>query len=99
MHMCCDPPSPPHTDQHLEASTKRTLMENEAMAAELSHHAVQSHELVAANSTLREQAAELRRLLAVANKTAQSTAAKNLLLQHTIKSILACLKEEARLNA
>jgi hypothetical protein len=32
-------------------------------------------------------------------RAVQSTASKNLLLQQTIKSILSCLKEEARLNA
>jgi hypothetical protein len=30
------------TDQHLEASTKRTLVENETMVAELAYHTTQA---------------------------------------------------------
>lgn len=59
----------PAADQHLEASTKRTIMENEAMAAELDYHAAASGRLVAANEALRAEAAELRRQLEVAGKT------------------------------
>lgn len=57
------------TDQHLEASTKRTIVENEAMAAELDYHAAASGQLVAANEVVRAEAAELRRQLDVAGKT------------------------------
>jgi hypothetical protein len=61
----------PAADQHLESSTKRTLVENESMAAELEYHAQQSNKLVAANNTLRAEAAELRREVEVAHKTGQ----------------------------
>ncbi len=56
-------------DQHLEDSTRRTLVENEAMAAELAYHAVSSRQLCAANDTLRAEAGELRRQVEVAQAT------------------------------
>jgi hypothetical protein len=34
--VCCA-----HADQHLESSTKRTLVENETMVAELAYHTAQ----------------------------------------------------------
>jgi hypothetical protein len=56
-------------DQHLEGSTKRTLAENQAMAAQLAYHEAASARLVEAHSAARADAAELRRQLGVAHKT------------------------------
>eukprot|EP00775_Hariotina_reticulata_P008321 gene8321-8506_t len=81
-------------DQHLESSTKRTLVENESMAAELEYHAEQSGKLVVANDALRAEVAELKREVEVGQKTVESTARKNMMLQQTIKAILQCLRED-----
>lgn len=56
-------------DQHLEGTTKRALLENEAVASELSYHSAQSARLMAANAALRQDAAELRRQAAIAQRT------------------------------
>lgn len=37
----CSPAHILHADQHLESSTKRTLVENETMVAELAYHTAQ----------------------------------------------------------
>ncbi|WIA34972.1 hypothetical protein OEZ86_013253 [Tetradesmus obliquus] len=86
-------------DQHLEGSTKRTLAENQAMAAQLAYHEAANARLVEAHTAARTDAAELRRQLGVAHKTVESTARKNLLLQQTIKAILRCLQQEGALAA
>jgi hypothetical protein len=64
----------PTTDQHLEGSTKRTLAENQAMAAQLAYHEAASARLVEAHTAARADAAELRRQLGVAHKTGGAAA-------------------------
>lgn len=64
------------SDQHLESSTKRTLVENEAMAAELAYQSAQSSRLAEANNTLRAETAEMRRELGIAHKTGEGAVIK-----------------------
>jgi hypothetical protein len=66
-----DPPSaaPTPADQHLEGTTKRAILENEAMVSELAYHSGQSARLMAANAQLRGDAAHLRRQAAIAQRT------------------------------
>jgi hypothetical protein len=72
-HPCVAPCSA--ADQHLEGSTKRTLAENQAMAAQLAYHEAASARLVEAHTAARADAAELRRQLGVAHKTGAANAA------------------------
>ena len=57
------------TDNHLEQTTKRTMLENDAMAVELGYHSAASERLMAANDTLRQEAMELKRQMELATKT------------------------------
>ncbi|GBF97785.1 hypothetical protein Rsub_10210 [Raphidocelis subcapitata] len=81
-------------DQHLESTTKRAILENEAMASELAYHSTQSARLMAANLQLRGDAADLRRQASIAQRTVESVARKNAALQRIIKAILAKLRED-----
>ncbi|KAI8470963.1 MAG: hypothetical protein J3K34DRAFT_508062 [Monoraphidium minutum] len=81
-------------DQHLEGTTKRALLENGAVASELAYHSAQSARLMAANAALRGDAAELRRQVAIAQRTGESVARKNAALQKIFKAILGKLREE-----
>jgi len=56
-------------DQHLEGTTKRAIVENEAMVSELAYHSAQSVRLMAANAQLRGDTADLRRQAAIAQRT------------------------------
>ncbi|KXZ48884.1 hypothetical protein GPECTOR_24g173 [Gonium pectorale] len=82
------------TDNQLEMTTKRTIMENEQMSIELSYQSRQTEKLLNKNSKLTEENAELRRQLELSQQTEEELARRNNLYQKTIKTLLAKLQDQ-----
>ncbi|EFJ51363.1 hypothetical protein VOLCADRAFT_103408 [Volvox carteri f. nagariensis] len=82
------------TDNQLEMTTKRTIMENEQMSIELSYQSRQTEKLLNKNSKLTEENAELRRQLELSKQTEEELARRNNLYQKTIKTLLGKLQEQ-----
>ncbi|GFR49769.1 hypothetical protein Agub_g11933, partial [Astrephomene gubernaculifera] len=82
------------TDNQLEMTTKRTIMENEQMSIELSYQSRQTEKLLNKNSKLMEENAELRRQLELSKQTEEELARRNNLYQKTIKTLLSKLQDQ-----
>mmetsp|Transcript_31038 Transcript_31038/g.73792 ORF Transcript_31038/g.73792 Transcript_31038/m.73792 type:complete len:572 (-) Transcript_31038:333-2048(-) len=80
------------TDNQLEVTTKRTIMENEQMSSELAYQSRQTERLMEKNSSLREEAADLRRQVELYKQTEGELAKRNHVYQKTIKTLLEKLK-------
>ncbi|KAL6749912.1 hypothetical protein V8C86DRAFT_2829192 [Haematococcus lacustris] len=82
------------TDNQLEMTTKRTIMENEQMSIELGYQSRQTEKLMSINTVLMEENSELRRQIALSKQTEQELARRNNAYQKTIKSLLTKMKEQ-----
>ncbi|KAG2430972.1 hypothetical protein HYH02_013505 [Chlamydomonas schloesseri] len=82
------------TDNQLEMTTKRTIMENEQMSIELSYQSRQTEKLLNKNNKLTEENAELRRQLELSKQTEEELARRNNLYQKTIKTLLSKLQDQ-----
>ncbi|KAG2424476.1 hypothetical protein HXX76_014528 [Chlamydomonas incerta] len=82
------------TDNQLEMTTKRTIMENEQMSIELSYQSRQTEKLLNKNNKLMEENAELRRQLELSKQTEEELARRNNLYQKTIKTLLSKLQDQ-----
>ena len=82
------------TDNQLEMTTKRTIMENEQMSIELAYQSRQTEKLLAKNQLVMEENSDLRRQLELSKQTEEELAKRNNVYQKTIKSLLTKLKEQ-----
>ncbi|DBA92593.1 hypothetical protein WJX77_006764 [Trebouxia sp. C0004] len=82
------------SENQLETLTKRTILENEAMAAELKYQSRQVEMMVVKNQALLTEKAELRRQGQLAEQTEQELAKKSQVFQKTIKNLLSKMMEE-----
>eukprot|EP00899_Mesostigma_viride_P020212 jgi/Mesvir1/28192/Mv04747-RA.1 len=80
------------TDNQLETTTKRTIMENEQMNSELSYQSRQTEKLLAKNQKLMDENAQLRREMALYRQTEEELAQRSHIQQKTIKTLFAKLK-------
>jgi hypothetical protein len=80
------------TDNQLEMTTKRTIMENEQMSAEVAYQSRQTSALVGQNQVLDARVAELKRALALSRDTQEELAKRNTVYQSTIKQLVRFLK-------
>jgi hypothetical protein len=76
------------TDNQLEVTTKRTIMENEQLSAELAFQGHQTSAAIAQNKTLDLRVSELRRALALSRETEDELAKRNTVYQRTIKQLV-----------
>ncbi|GAX79973.1 hypothetical protein CEUSTIGMA_g7412.t1 [Chlamydomonas eustigma] len=82
------------TDNQLEMTTKRTIMENEQMSIELAYQSRQTEKLLSKNNVLVDENGDLRRQLELSKQTEEELAKRNNVYQKTIKSLLSKLKEQ-----
>jgi len=82
------------TDNQLEMTTKRTIMENEQMSVELSYQSRQTEKLMSKNTVLVDENGDLRRQLGLSKQTEEELARRNNVYQRTIKSLLSKLDEQ-----
>lgn len=76
------------TDNQLELTTKRTIMENEQMTAEVAYQSHQTSAVIAQNKDLDGRIAELRRALNLSRETENELAKRNMVYQSTIKQLV-----------
>lgn len=81
------------TDAQLENTTKRTITENDHMAAELAYQSRQMEKLLSRNAELGAEVAELHRVADISRATHDTLAARNSMYQKTIKALLEKLKD------
>eukprot|EP00238_Polyblepharides_amylifera_P010930 CAMPEP_0196590072 /NCGR_PEP_ID=MMETSP1081-20130531/65461_1 /TAXON_ID=36882 /ORGANISM="Pyramimonas amylifera, Strain CCMP720" /LENGTH=518 /DNA_ID=CAMNT_0041913055 /DNA_START=52 /DNA_END=1605 /DNA_ORIENTATION=+ len=82
------------TDNQLETTTKRTIMENEQMSSELAYQSRQTEKLLHKNVSLVDETATLKRSLELSKQTEGELAKRNHVYQKTIKTLLAKLKQQ-----
>jgi hypothetical protein len=75
-------------NEQLENTTKRTILENERLAAELGYQSRQTEKLLKRQQLLLDEATELRRQLQVSSKTQDAMARRNHAYQKTIKTLV-----------
>ena len=80
------------TDDQLEATTKRTMRENEQMAAELAYQSRETERLLLRNAKLVEENRSVRRELALHRQTEAEMARRNHAYLRTIRGLLGKLK-------
>ena len=76
------------TDNQLEMTTKRTIMENEQMSAEMAYQSRQSTALLGQNQALDTRLVELKQALALSRETENELAKRNTIYQSTIKQLV-----------
>lgn len=84
------------TDNQLEVTTKRTIMENEQMSSELSYQSRQTEKLLEKNRKLLEDNGEYRRQMDLYKQMEVELAKRNHVYQKTIKTLLSKLKLSVR---
>lgn len=80
-------------DQRLDATTKQTICDNEAMAGELQYQGRHVQGLLGRNSALQKEVLDLRLALSIGRKNEEELAKKNLACEKTVDSLLARLDE------
>eukprot|EP00803_Ostreobium_quekettii_P003293 evm.model.scf_465EXC.1 EVM.evm.TU.scf_465EXC.1 scf_465EXC:6130-9534(-) len=76
------------TDNQLENTTKRTIMENEQMSSELAYQSRQTERLVGKNQELMEENAMMRRQVQLAQQAQEELARRNFVYQKSIRTLL-----------
>lgn len=79
------------TDNQLELTTKRTIMENEQMSAEMAYQSHQTNSVLAQNYELDKRMAQLKRELSLSRDTQDELSKRNLVYQRAIKHLVRCL--------
>lgn len=82
------------TDNQLETTTKRTIIENEQMASELAYQSRQTEKLMKQNQHLLAEHASMRRSAELSKQTETELAKRNHVYQKTIRNLLARLKAQ-----
>ena len=85
-------------DNQLDITTKRTIMENEQMHAELAYQSRQSEKIADRSKHIFAENAELRRQVELAKQTETELAKRGFVYQKTIKMLLTKAQEEAGLR-
>ena len=80
------------TDNQLETTTKRTILENEQMSSELAYQSRQTEKLLQKNEELLKQTADMRRKLDLFKQTEGELAKRNYIYQKTIKTLISKLE-------
>ena len=86
------------TNDHLKATTKRTIMENQQYFSELAYQSRQTEKLLLKNEKLLSENADYRRKLELNVQTEAELAKKNSTYQKTIKSLCAKLQQQGLHN-
>lgn len=81
------------TDDHLKATTKRTIMENQQFYSELAYQSRQTEKLLQKNETLLSENADYKRKLELSMQTEADLVKKNSVYQKTIKLLHSKLQE------
>lgn len=76
------------TDNQLEITTKRTIMENEQMSSELAYQSRQTEKLLEKNQQLLSESGNMRREIELARQTQNELAKRNFIYQKTIGSLV-----------
>jgi DNA polymerase III alpha subunit len=76
------------TDNQLEMTTKRTIMENEQMSAEIAYQSCQTNAVLSQNNMLDTRVAELKQALVLSRDTENELAKRNTVYQSTIKQLV-----------
>lgn len=76
------------TDNQLEITTKRTIMENEQMASELAYQSRQTENMLHHNEVLRDDNGDLKRQIELSKQTQDEFAKRNLVYQRTIHRLV-----------
>lgn len=76
------------TDNQLEITTKRTIMENEQMSSELAYQSRQTEKLLQKHQKTVNENASLRRQLELAVQTEEELAKRNFVYQKTIGTLV-----------
>eukprot|EP00803_Ostreobium_quekettii_P004601 evm.model.scf_1052.4 EVM.evm.TU.scf_1052.4 scf_1052:32928-39739(+) len=76
------------TDNQLEMTTKRTIMENEQMCSELAYQSRQTEKLLGRNQGLLDENSEVRRQVELARQTQEELAKRNFVYQKAIRTLL-----------
>jgi hypothetical protein len=76
------------TDNQLELTTKRTIMENEQMSAEIAYQSHQTDSILAQNRVLDKRLALLRRELTLSRATQEELSKRNIVYQRAIKHLV-----------
>ncbi|GMH42618.1 hypothetical protein BSKO_10537 [Bryopsis sp. KO-2023] len=80
------------TDNQLEITTKRTIMENEQMSSELAYQSRQTEKLLQKNQQLFDDNSDMRREMELARQTQEELAKRNFVYQKTISTLLSKMK-------
>lgn len=80
------------TDNQLEITTKRTIMENEQMSSELAYQSRQTEKLLQKNQQLLAESGDMHREIELARQTQDELAKRNFVYQKTIGSLVSHLK-------
>lgn len=81
------------TDNQLETTTKRTIMENEQISSELAYQSKQTESMLHLNERLRREVATMRRDAELYKQTEGELAKRNHVYQKTVKTLLGRVKE------
>lgn len=82
------------TDNQLETTTKRTILENEQMASELAYQSRQTEKLMKQNQHMLAEHAAMRRSAELSKQTETELAKRNHVYQKTIRNLLEKLKHQ-----
>lgn len=78
------------TDNQLELTTKRTIMENEQMSAEMAYQSHQTSSVLSQNLELERRTGQLKRELSLSRDTQDELSKRNLVYQRAIKHLVRC---------
>lgn len=76
------------TDNQLEITTKRTIMENEQMSSELAYQSRQTEKLLQKHQKIMNENLSLRRQIELAIQTEEELAKRNFVYQKTIGTLV-----------
>ena len=76
------------TDNQLESTTKRTILENEQMATELGYQSRQTEKMLHRHDMLVEENAELKMELQLVKEAQDEQARRNLTYQHALQKLV-----------
>ena len=83
------------TDDHLKATTKRTIMENQQYYSELAYQSRQTEKLLQKNEMLLKENADFKRRIELSVQTEDEIAKKCNIYQKTVKSLYNKLQKES----
>ena len=76
------------TDNQLESTTKRTILENEQMATELGYQSRQTEKMLHRHDRVLEENAEMKMEIQLAREAQDEMARRNLTYQHALQKLV-----------